>query len=362
MIESPDCIFVAPVDFSGLQQRHQAFAGELAASGSRVVYVEPLKSPGFSISRRQVSERLCVASVSLPFRASSFPGLQRICAKLLLQLLSNCFKFRLDKTNLWLAEPSLAAIALPGWRRVVYDCCDLHGAFPGQRTQAWEKYEALLAQNADLICVSHQYLARRFFPEHAGKILSVPNACSQTFIELARHSAAAKSGRTTGENRLIKMVSSGAHYEWVDCAWLELLSGLVGVELHIAGTGRGEAFSRLINNGNTIFHGRLEHDELVKLLCECDVGLIPFRNIGLIEGVDPIKAYEYAACGLEIWAPDVTALRSRPLIARFVADRFQAEQALRDFRQRPLIFCGSIPTWAERLQTVLDRPGVLRAD
>lgn len=362
MRRSADYIFVSPVEYSGLQQRHQALAYELAAAGNQVVYVEPLKSPGFSIALRKISERLCVAGICLPFRASSFPGLQRICARLALRLLQNAIEFRIPQTNLWLAEPSLAAIAASDWKQTIYDCCDLHGTFPGQRRKAWEKYELLLAESVDLICVSHHYLAQRFLPAHAGKILSVPNACSRAFVESARQLVTARPGIEHGKMQSIKLISSGAHYEWVDCEWLELLSGFEDVELHIAGTGRGEAFSRLINNGKTLFHGHLEHDKLVKLLCECHVGLIPFRNIELIKGVDPIKAYEYAACGLEIWAPELSALHSCQMVTRFVAGRNQVRLALSDFRRQPAPFCGQIPTWDQRLQTVLDRQGSLQAD
>lgn len=44
----------------------------------------------------------------------------------------------------------------------------------------------------------------------------------------------------------------------------------------------------------------LYHTKKLYLMRSCHVGLLPFKDIALVYGVDPIKAYEYAACGLDI--------------------------------------------------------------
>ena len=123
----------------------------------------------------------------------------------------------------------------------------------------------------------------------------------------------------------------GAHYEWVDINWLKMIAGLDNVELHIAGKGRGAGFKQLISMKNVRFHGELDTYQLFELMKVCKVGLLAFKDIELIKGVDPIKVYDYAAAGLEIWAPDIKALYSNKYINTFIKDADSANKALNNF-------------------------------
>jgi len=354
----PTVVFVAPVIFSRLQQRHQAFAHELAALGFRVLFVEPFVSPGWSTVAEKITDHLTVLKLKVPFKASSVPALQKIICRLVAEMLKKQLNCRFSQAILWLAEPSLAALTEFSWARILYDRCDLHGSFPGQKNSVWRRYEAVIEKNADLISVSHAFLAESI-DSCRNKIVLSPNACSEDF--LARRRAVADNSRflpkTTGDSGQspIKLVSSGAHYEWVDCEWLKMLARLDGVELHIAGTGRGKPFSELLQLPNVKNHGHLNHDDLLRLLTECHIGVIPFRDLPLIKGVDPIKAYEYAASGLEVWAPDLAVLRSNQMIGRFISTQTAAVAALKEYLSAPQFFTGPIPVWKERLATILAR-------
>ena len=351
-------LFVAPVVFNRLKQRHQALATELAQRGFSVDYLEPSRSPGWSLSSTIISDRLTLLHLKVPFKAASYPALQKISIRMFLAWLCRLRRLQPHNTILWLADPSMAALAEISWQTVVYDRCDLHGAFPGQRRQAWKIYESFLAGRASIISVSHPYLARGM-PDNS---LLVPNACSEEFVAIGSRPRQKESGKKVQGAATVRLVSSGAHYEWVDCDWLAMLSELADTELHIAGTGRGDAFQRLIGKSNVIYHGHLEPDALQQLLLSCHIGLIPFKNLELINGVDPIKAYEYAACHLEVWAPDLSSLHANPMIGRFIAGPQQAAIAMRQHRSCPRIFPGRVPVWGERLQTILDRMAVLRSD
>lgn len=349
---------MAPVIFSRLQQRHQAFARELESLGYQVLFVEPFSSPGWSAVPEKITDRLTVLKLRVPFKAASVPALQRIVCRLAAKLLKKQLDCRFSQVMLWLAEPSLAALTEFSWARILYDRCDLHGSFPGQKNSVWRRYEAEIEEKADLISVSHSFLAESIIGCR-DKIVLAPNACSEDF--LARRHAATENYRFLPEKnddsgRLpIRLVSSGAHYEWIDCDWLRMLACLDGVELHIAGTGRGKAFSDLLQLPNVKNHGHLNHNGLMQLLVNCHIGLIPFLDLPLIKGVDPIKAYEYAACGLEVWAPDLSSLHSNPMIGRFVAKPAAAVAALNEHRSAPKPFTGSIPVWKERLAPILSR-------
>ncbi len=351
-------VFVAPVVFSRLQQRHQAFARELAALGHRVFFVEPFVSPGWSVVAEKVTERLSVLKLRVPFKASSVPALQKIVCRIAAEMIKKQLACRFSQAILWLAEPSMAALTEFSWARILYDRCDLHGSFPGQKSSVWRRYEAMIEERADLVSVSHPFLAESIV-NCRDKVVLAPNACPEDFF--AQRRAAADQRRFLSERGIdscrapVRLVSSGAHYEWVDCEWLKMLAGIDGVELHIAGTGRGKVFSELLQLQNVKNHGHLNHKDLMQLLVSCHIGLIPFRDLPLIKGVDPIKAYEYAACGLEVWAPDLASLHSNPMIGRFVSTPAAAAGALKEYRSAPGPFAGHIPVWKERLAPVLAR-------
>ncbi|HNX76758.1 MAG TPA: hypothetical protein PLM07_05950 [Candidatus Rifleibacterium sp.] len=351
-------LFVAPVVFNRLKQRHQAFATELAQSGFSVDYLEPSLSPGWSLTTTLISDRLTLLHLKVPFKAASYPALQKISIRLFQAWLCRFRQLDPHATILWLADPSMAALAGISWQTVIYDRCDLHGAFPGQRHHAWKTYESFLASRASIISVSHPFLARGM-PENT---LLAPNACSEEFVARGCQPALNDQGKRVAAAAKIRLVSSGAHYEWVDCDWLAMLAELAGAELHIAGSGRGSAFEKLISKSNVVYHGHLEPGALQQLLLSCHIGLIPFKNLELINGVDPIKAYEYAACHLEVWAPDLPSLHANPMISRFIAGPMQAAAALQQHRFGPQVFSGRVPVWGERLQTILDRMAVLRSD
>ena len=163
-----------------------------------------------------------------------------------------------------------------------------------------------------------------------------------------------KTSQTKNYCGKIKILSSGAHYEWVDIKWLEMLTELENVELHIAGKGRGKAFDDLLKNKKVIFHGELNTNQLFELMGKCHIGLIPFKNIELIKGVDPIKAYDYKVAGLQIWAPDIEALHSNKYINSFIKDSEQAKEAIE--KMTNIGFNNdleNIPTWSERVKLIL---------
>lgn len=339
-------LFVSPVKWSALKQRHQGFAIELAKAGNKVLFLNPFESNGFSLTVAEEYKNIKIINVKVPFKASSFPLLQRFSVKSALFLILKKLGLNRSDFLLWLAEPCCAEMVEYKWKKIFYDCCDLHGAFPGQKFHVWQNYQENIAKKADLIMVSHKYLGEQFRENIQKKILLVPNATSYTTKPRIQ--------KICFENKL-KLLSSGAHYGWLDMDWLKMLADLENTELHIAGLGRGKAFKELISMKNVIFHGALEQDKLLELMHKCHVGLVPFKDIELIKGVDPIKVYDYASQGLEIWAPDIDSLKSNKYISLFLSDRIQAQTAVYSLLKRMQTRFSykldsiSLPTWSSRL-------------
>lgn len=347
-------LFVSPVAFSGLQQRHQSLAAELAKNGWQVSFVNPLQTGGLSCKTEQAAPNLEVVKIRVPFKSVKWPTIQTISAKFAMLLLSSKLALTRRNTLLWIAEPSLACLSLHNWQAVVYDRCDLHGSFPGQKQPVWQKYEDVLFNRATLVSCSHEYL-QQSLPEHArSKSVLAGNAGADIFFSERRPQHPA--------GRPLKMVSAGAHHEWVDSGWLAMMCDHDNVELHLAGTGRGCDYKKLCQLPRVINHGKLDRPDLAELLKTCDIGLIAFKDIELIKGVDPVKAYEYAASGLEIWVPPIKALRGNPLISKYVGTPGERNQAVAEFASLPLPPPATIARWSDRLQTILDRLTILRSD
>ena len=338
-------IFVSPVNFDSLKQRHQGLALELAKNKFQIFFINPLYSNGFSCKIREQNKNLKTIDLKIPFKAASYPLIQNIAAKIALKLIKKKLHTKTSDCILWLAEPSCAEFTKEKWQRIIYDCCDLHGNFPNQRTKAWQEYESIIADKSELITVSHPFIKEHFTKCQQNKCLLLPNATffkTDNFIHQKDY------------NNKIKLLSSGAHYEWVDINWLEMLTKLDNVELHIAGKGRGKVFNLLLRNKKVVFHGKLTSNQLLQLMKECNIGLIPFKDIELINGVDPIKAYDYKAAGLQIWAPDIESLHSNKYINYFIKDAEQAKKALEKIKDigfnKEL---ENIPTWSERVKLIL---------
>jgi hypothetical protein len=347
-------LFISPAAYEALHQRHQSLAGELARRGRPVIFVNPLKTGGYSCKTRTVAENLEVVQLRIPFKSVSYPAIQMLAVRFALMLLRAGLRIVPATTMLWISEPSLAWLTGQRWQTIIYDRCDLHGAFPGQNRQAWQQYEKMLFSRADLISCSHPYL-QNTLPQGARlKSVLAGNASAGVFFSQ-------KNRMGTG-NKPLKLVSAGAHHEWVDFAWLKMLCSQAEVELNLAGTGRGREYEELRQAPGVIDHGKLSQLELADLLKSCDAGLVPFRDIELIRGVDPVKAYEYAASGLEVWAPPVDALRANSLISRFIANVDDLSCAIAETAAPKPGPALAVAQWSERLQTILDRLDDLQSD
>ena len=138
-------VFISPVRFDALKQRHQGLAIELAKNNYQVFFVNPILSNGFSLKiKNKVShetiKNLKIIDISIPFKAVSHPFIQYFSTNIALKLLKKKLHLSFSECYLWIAEPSLAASTNYKWGKIVYDCCDLHGLFPKQKAKVWNYY------------------------------------------------------------------------------------------------------------------------------------------------------------------------------------------------------------------------------
>lgn len=375
----PPVLFVAPVAWDGLRQRHQALAEGLAGAGYPVAYLNPLLAGGLGLAVTPVgasggNDDLVVLDLRVPFRAAGWPGLQRIAARLAARLLGRAGHLT-PRHLVWIADPAMACLVCHPYRGadrhhagrpspvpprmaarhagfasgtgfVVYDRCDRHGAFPGQRPEPWQAYERMLLARAGLVLATTEDLLPAAAATSA-RLLLVPNAAAP---DLLREPVPPRPPPPP-----LRVVSAGAHYEWVDVDWLTRLAGLPGVELHLAGPGRGEAFAELGRRPGVTDHGVLDRARLRSLLDRCHVGVVPFRDLALTRSVDPVKAWEFAARDLQVWGTALPSLRRHPCLDRCLAPAALGPDLVADTirgwetRRRP----PPPPTWNDRLAAIL---------
>ena len=290
-------LYISPVKFEQLEQRHQLFASLLAESGRTVFFAEPPESAFFGMKRKIVAERLIALKTSIPFKASNFPVLQKFASRLYFKLLLKKIGEHSEDLVLWTANPVFSlGSAEYKWKAQIYDKCDLHGLFPGQNREAFKLYDETLFLLSDRIIVSHPFIGSSMPERYKNKIELVPNRPSREFLNTPVTTSPPDDGKT-------HFLSTGAHFEWIDFDWLKMIAQRPNSVLHIAGSGRGKDFESLIKMPGVVWHGRLSQSDLAHLCDSCHVGLVPFKDMPLIKGVDPIKAKEYKARGLKVLAP-----------------------------------------------------------
>lgn len=100
-----------------------------------------------------------------------------------------------------------------------------------------------------------------------------------------------------------RAVYIGALHEWFDVDLVyETAKSLPKYSFVIIGPVECD-LSRLENLNNVYILGKKPHERIAQFLFNADVGIIPFDTIThkeLVESINPLKLYEYFACGLPV--------------------------------------------------------------
>jgi glycosyltransferase involved in cell wall biosynthesis len=85
----------------------------------------------------------------------------------------------------------------------------------------------------------------------------------------------------------------------------------------------------LQRRSNVVYHGMLDAGGIARLAGQARVGLIPFKQDGLIRRSLPLKAYEYLACGLPVVTIPIDALAVHTALFSTATDSAGFEKAIR---------------------------------
>lgn len=209
---------------------------------------------------------------------------------------------------------------------LVYRVADHNAAFR-KYTRGAQHMERTLAQQANLVAYSGACLADYVATLAPKQTLHLPNGVD--YGHFARYIESPQAGTPPVEYAGLPRplaVYVGAFEYWFDFDLLQCAAQrLPGVTFVLIGP-RTASINALSELANVYFLGPRAYHELPAYLTHADVGLIPFdvaRHGTLVHGVNPLKLYEYLACGLPVVATawrELERLQSPAMLAYTTED------------------------------------------
>ena len=325
-------LYVMHVDWRWIKQRPHFLAETLHDRMHVLVLYR------FSFKRRELTDnptrvrKLCLLPIPGRWVASRLAVLAQSAWVWLV-----CLCFRPDVV--WLTFPDLFAL-LPRSARhgcLVYDCMDDVLGFPvGASTRSrLARLESRLVEASRVVLCSSDHLLHTTRTRHGlsgrKKIGVVRNACS---ARIAEASAGLSSARFTGKHGPLKVAYVGTVAPWVDIDILiQMLRGVEEIEFHLIGPIEE---ARRVSETRLHFHAPVKHHELGQAVAGYDAFIMPFKLSSLIEGVDPVKLYEYVAWGKEIFSIYYDEIARYQTLVHFYRSADELLALLRDFTSKRL--------------------------
>jgi len=304
-----DAIFLPMTDWHGIRQRSQQLARGLSALGHRCFYLNPHLGREFpQVYSKNDRVRLSfleprIAELHVHLRHEPVfhhRRLQPVEARSIIESFLTLLRAAGSRNQ-------MSIVGLPVWTEVaaklrqeletpiVYDCHDLLEGFENMSPDLIDQ-ESELMETADLVVFSADWLANEHLSRRPGlakKSVVIRNgADSQHFESVVRNR----------DGAAVTIGYAGALNSWFDIEairlaasehpeWRFLLVGPAGFAFP------KDAFSR---NQNIQLAGEVPYQELPKWMAEFDVATIPFLIQPLTMATNPVKLYEYFACGLPV--------------------------------------------------------------
>lgn len=269
---------------------------------------------------------------------------------------------------LWFSDLAQAAVLdLARPRVTVFHVTDDYRQFPSAPASV-AQVEREIARRADLLLVTHPQLASRF------AALDKPVHYLPHGVEAERFLSEHAPPVEYAVIPQPRVVYIGAIAEWMAWDVLDALASvLVDCALVFIGTvtakspAAHERWSRLLLRPNIHWLGPRRRDVVAAYLQHADVGIIPFEPQGLKQYSNPMKVYEYLACGLpvcstwpvqdlvggDVGIPMLATRAPRDFACAVAALASQAARRREAYRQAGRAFARA-QSWAARFARVMD--------
>jgi len=310
------------------------------AERNDVLYVDPQESATYRFrwrTRRKDSgtsppcpERLRVIK---PWNVLPMGRHWRIFHSLNMQLLNYQIRkcsFDIPPDIWWVYDPVMVTVArkIPA-RLLIYDCVDRHAAYGGYRGLV-DTMESRLLEMADIVFVTARGLETHC-RKHAENVYFMPNGFD---ADLYGGSSGVHSLLSTVPRPIIGFVGGLGHWLNIDLItyiaqarpdWSLVFVGPLG--------DKARCFPQI---RNIHLLGRFSREEMPSFIRGFDVGIVPFHETVLTKTVNPLKAYEYLACGIPVVSttmPELDHLDSVRQVRSFDAFVSAVEDALNEGKE-----------------------------
>jgi glycosyltransferase involved in cell wall biosynthesis len=329
--EQSDILFLPAADMHARTQRSEHLATTLAERGFRCFYMNPhlgreFPQPWLRSDRLKVTEirpRLYEVHVHLP-REPVYHHRPLLPSEntLIVDSLSAVFRqFRTDRLVILASFPLWLEVAIAMKRMwgcpVIYDCHDLWAGF-GNIDPLIVGDEARFFEISDRILFSAETLRSSATHQNlllAAKSVIVRNAVAPPWFDMQP---------ARGPQETVTIGYIGSLTSWLDWNTIELAASLHPEwRFVLIGRVESEEAAKLARFENVHLLGEIPYAELARHIAEFHVAMIPFRLTPLTLMTNPIKLYEYFACGLPVVSsalPEVMPFSEMVYIAKDAPD------------------------------------------
>jgi hypothetical protein len=171
--------------------------------------------------------------------------------------------------------------------KVIYDCMDFNSAFDDSLVQDTNAESELIEIASLTVCSSLKIFEAIKHSNPYANLLVVRNALAyERFKSLPDQSA--------NSDRIGYFGTIASWFDWD--AVLAILEHFPKIEIHLW----GPSDTPPIQHTRVIYHSQIEHSLVIQEMLTCRILIMPFKVTPLIEGVDPVKLYEYVATGRSV--------------------------------------------------------------
>jgi len=189
------------------------------------------------------------------------------------------------------------------WQATVYRAADEHSAF-AESPLSLHTIEEEVVRSVDVVFAASQGVYNRLRQVRSEGVYYLPNG-----VDLERFQRIHPSPPEYADLPRPIAVYVGAINYWFD---LQLLAEVARERANVTFVLIGEprvSTGTLASLPNVHFLGPRAPERVPSYLQHADVGLIPFVRSALTHSVNPIKMYEYLACGLPVVSTDLSEIR-----------------------------------------------------
>lgn len=218
--------------------------------------------------------------------------------------------------------------------------------------------EITIANRVDTVIYSAKNLKEKYADiKDKSKMHYVSNGVDLTFIEQSDKSLPKEYENISSPIA----VYIGALHDWfdVDLVYRSAIS-LPEYSFVIIGPVERD-LNQLEKLDNVFILGKKPHERIAQFVCNADVGIIPFDTVhhrDLVESINPLKLYEYFACGLPVVSMNwhqLEELKSPAFLCNTTEAFIRAvKQADKDNNATVIKEFAKSADWGKRLNDVLD--------